>query len=94
MELKEQIKTGRVLVDFYADWCGPCKVLGKKLEQYEAEVSDVKVIKVDVEKEQELSNQFGVRSIPALFYMEDGEIIDKASGSKTIEELKQLTKTN
>jgi|TARA_B110000967_G_scaffold199705_1_gene234430 thioredoxin 1 len=94
MELKEQINTGRVLVDFYADWCGPCKVLGKKLEQFEAEISDVKVIKVDVEKEQELSNQFGVRSIPALFYMEDGEIIDKASGSKTIEELKQLTKTN
>tara|TARA_B110000259_G_scaffold187886_1_gene243850 strand:- start:4008 stop:4292 length:285 start_codon:yes stop_codon:yes gene_type:complete len=94
MELKEQINTGRVLVDFYADWCGPCKVLGKKLEQFSAEISDVKVIKVDVEKEQELSNQFGVRSIPALFYMEDGEIIDKASGSKTIEELKQLTKTN
>ena len=94
MELKEQINTGRVLVDFYADWCGPCKVLGKKLEQFSTEISDVKVIKVDVEKEQELSNQFGVRSIPALFYMEDGEIIDKASGSKTIEELKQLTKTN
>ena len=94
MELKEQINTGRVLVDFYADWCGPCKVLGKKLEQFSDEISDVKVIKVDVEKEQELSNQFGVRSIPALFYMEDGEIIDKASGSKTIEELKQLTKTN
>ena len=49
---------------------------------------------INLEKEQELSNQFGVRSIPALFYMEDGEIIDKASGSKTIEELKQLTKTN
>jgi len=94
MELKEQIKTGRVLVDFYADWCGPCKVLGKKLEQYEAEVSDVKVIKVNVEEEQELSNVFGVRSIPALFYMENGEIINKTTGNKTIKELKQLTKIN
>jgi len=90
----QEIKTGRVLVDFYADWCGPCRMLSKQLEQYEAEVTDVKVVKVNIEEEQEMSRAFGVRSIPAIFYMEDGNVIDQANGMKTLQQLKEFTKAN
>lgn len=94
MEIKEQIKTGRVLVDFYADWCGPCKVLGRTLDKYQTEITDVKLVKVNVDEHQDLSAQYSVRSIPTLLYMEDGEIVSRISGTKTLEELKEFTKIN
>lgn len=94
MDLKEQLKTGRILVDFYADWCMPCKMLGKVLEQYESETDQVKLIKINVDENLEASSAFGVRSIPALFYMEDGNIIDQANGMKTLQQLKEFTKVN
>ena len=94
MDLKEQLKTGRILVDFYADWCMPCKMLGKVLEQYESETDQVKLIKINVDENLEASSAFGVRSIPALFYMEDGNIIDQANGMETLQQLKEFTKVN
>tara|TARA_B110000977_G_C10935735_1_gene438901 strand:- start:386 stop:667 length:282 start_codon:yes stop_codon:yes gene_type:complete len=90
---KEDLKSGRVLVDFYADWCNPCKVQGKQLEQYQEEIPEVKVIKIDIEVDHEMAQEFGVRSIPTLVYMVDGEVIDKATGLKRVNELKQFTKT-
>lgn len=90
----EEIKTGRILVDFYADWCAPCKTLSKQLDRYINEVTDVKVIKINIEEDQNISAEFGVRSIPALFYMEDGNIINQSTGVKTLEQLKEFTKIN
>ena len=78
---------------FYADWCNPCKVQGKQLEQYQEEIPEVKVIKIDIEVDHEMAQEFGVRSIPTLVYMVDGEVIDKATGLKRVNELKQFTKT-
>lgn len=90
----EEIKTGRVLVDFYADWCAPCKTLSKQLDQYINEVTSVKVVKINIEEDQDTPAEFGVRSIPALFYMEDGKIINQSIGVKTLEQLKEFTKIN
>ena len=88
----EELKTGRVLVDFYATWCGPCKMLAKQIEQYEAEVDDVKVVKVNVDEHHEMAGAFGVRAVPTIFYMEDGEVIERAIGVKTVPQLKEFTK--
>jgi|TARA_B100000768_G_scaffold178849_1_gene195369 thioredoxin 1 len=90
---KEDLKSGRILVDFYADWCGPCKMLSRQLEKYQEEVTSVNVIKINVDTEPEMAQEFGVRSLPTLIYMEEGTVIDKTTGLKQINELKQFTKT-
>jgi len=70
-----------VLVDFYADWCGPCKALHPTLETLATDFDGKAVIsKINIDENPELSQQFGVRSIPALFYFQNGELVDKQKG--------------
>jgi thioredoxin 1 len=70
-----------VLIDFYADWCGPCRMLAPPLERAAGEFADrVKVVKVNVDEEPELAEQFRVESIPTLVFVHGGEIIGRASG--------------
>lgn len=88
---KEELKTGRVLVDFYATWCAPCKMLMKQVDAYESEVDDVKVVKVNIEDEPEMSQAFGVRSIPTLVYLENGEVVNRTTGMQKVEDIKKLT---
>lgn len=92
MVTKEEIREGRVLVDFYAEWCGPCKMLARELAKFEQEVDEVKVVKVNVDENSEMASAFGVRSIPAIFYLEDGEVINKQVGTRTVKQLKEFTK--
>lgn len=92
MVTKEEIRKGRVLVDFYAEWCGPCKMLARELAKFEQEVDEVKVVKVNVDENSEMASAFGVRSIPAIFYLEDGEVINKQVGTRTVKQLKEFTK--
>lgn len=69
----------RVLVDFYADWCFPCRALAPRLEQFSEEHADtVKVVKVDSDADEALSNQFGVRTIPTLIAFENGQEVSRA----------------
>ena len=73
----ELISNGKILVDFFATWCGPCKMLSPILEEISSDRSDTKIIKVDVDECQSLAKQFGVMSIPTLILMDDGKIKDK-----------------
>ena len=71
-----------VLIDFYAVWCGPCKMLSPVIDKIAAENPDIKVCKVNVDEEEELAREFGVMSIPMLVVMEKGKIVDKAVGAR------------
>ena len=71
-----------VLVDFWASWCGPCKMIGPIIDQIADERSDVKVCKINVDDEQELAVQFKVMSIPTLMVFKDGKVVNQSLGAK------------
>jgi thioredoxin 1 len=71
-----------VLVDFWAEWCGPCKAIGPSVEQLAAEYAGrAKVVKVDVDREGELATRYGVMSIPALLVFKGGKVVDSMVGA-------------
>ncbi len=69
-----------VLLDFWAEWCGPCRMLSPVVDELAEELADVKVGKVNVDEEMELAQQFGVMSIPMLVVMRDGQLVDSQVG--------------
>ena len=72
----------RVLIDFYADWCGPCRMVAPIVHEIAEERGDIKVGKVNVDEEPELAEKFGVFSIPMLVVMKDGKIVNQSLGAR------------
>ncbi len=79
-----------VLIDFWAAWCGPCRMVGPIVDEIAEERSDIKVCKVNVDEEGELANKFGIMSIPTLVVMKNGEVTNKASGARPKEAILEL----
>ena len=71
-----------VLIDFYADWCGPCRMVGPIVEEIAEEHPEYKICKVNVDEEGELAAQFGVMSIPSLFVLKNGEVVNHTMGAQ------------
>lgn len=87
------VKEGTVLVDFWATWCGPCKMQAPILEQLDAKMDGAVTIgKVDVDDNPELANRFGVSSIPTLVILKDGEVAEKRVGVTDAATLESLLK--
>ena len=71
-----------VLLDFWASWCGPCRMVSPIVDKIAAERSDIKVCKINVDEQPELAAQFGVMSIPTLVVMKNGKVINQAVGAR------------
>ncbi len=71
-----------VLLDFYADWCGPCRMVGPVVEEIANERSDIKVGKINVDEEGALAEKFGVMSIPTLVVIKNGQVANQAVGAR------------
>ncbi|TYR82217.1 thioredoxin [Priestia megaterium] len=86
-----EISSGLVLVDFWAPWCGPCKMIAPVLEELDGELGDkVKIVKVDVDENQETAGSYGVMSIPTLIVFKDGQKVDQVVGYQPKEALTEL----
>ena len=71
-----------VLLDFWASWCGPCRMVSPIVDEIAAERSDIKVGKINVDEQPELAAQFGVMSIPTLVVMKNGKVVNQATGAR------------
>lgn len=86
-DLKKEISNGVALIDFYADWCGPCRMLAPNLEEI---AQNFKVIKVNVDEHEGLAREYGIMSIPCLVLVKDGTEVKRNVGFLNIEELKEF----
>lgn len=88
-QFNKEIASGKVLVDFYATWCGPCQMLSPVIEQLDKE-TNIKILKVDVDELSDIARVFRVMSIPTLVVLENGKMTKREMGYMPLERLKQL----
>lgn len=87
----QETADGLVLVDFWAPWCGPCKMIAPVLEELDGDMADtVKIVKLNVDDNQETAGKYGVMSIPTLLLMKDGNVVDQVVGFQPKEALEEL----
>ena len=82
-ELDAATATGKVVVDFWATWCGPCQMMGQRIAtELEPAFPDISVVKVNVDEEPELCERYRIASIPNLVLFQDGDVIDQSAGAR------------
>lgn len=91
-EFNREIMNDRVVVDFFANWCGPCKMLAPIVEEVSNELEKITFIKVDIDEIESLPRQFDIMSIPTLLVFEKGELIKRHTGYMDKDELVQFIK--
>lgn len=89
-EFNDKIKDGKVLVDCYATWCGPCRMLSPIIDELATNMEDTHFYKLDVDEAESICKDYGIMSIPALLLFKDGKLITKSVGLKQIDELEEM----
>ena len=89
---KELSSNGKVVVDCFAEWCGPCKMLSPIIDELAEELTDVNFYKLNVDESVEVVRKYNIMSIPTILIFNDGELINQTVGLKSKEELKELLK--
>ena len=82
----------KVLIDFYADWCGPCQKLSPIVDKFAEEHSEIKVVRIDIDAQEDLADRYNIRSIPTLVVIENGEEINRVIGLVSEEKIIELCK--
>jgi len=90
-QLKSENK--KILLDLYADWCGPCKILIPKLETFESDYSDVEFVKMNVDEETSFAVSLGVRSVPTVIIMDGENVVSRTSGIQPDDYYKKILDT-
>ena len=86
-EFKEVIKEGKVVVDLFATWCGPCKMLSPILDEISEEITTTKFYEIDVDDNEDVAREYSVMSIPTILIFENGELVNKIVGLRSREDL-------
>ena len=88
-ELNEEIKKGDVLLDFFATWCGPCRMLGPVMEQVKDEIGDkASIYKLDIDEGEDIARSFGIMSVPSVLFFKNGEEVGRFVGFRGVEDVK------
>lgn len=91
-QFKELVKDNKlVFVDFYADWCGPCKMMAPIVEQFDGEMkNEVKVCKINIDENMDIAQEYRITSIPTLILIKDGKVVDMAIGYRSLANLHEM----
>ena len=93
-EFDEMIKNGVTFIDFFADWCGPCKMLGPVVEEVSKDYPEIQFAKVNVDDNMDLAERFQIMSIPQIYMFKDGEVIGKFGGYRDAGGVKAFIEEN
>ena len=94
-EFRNEISEGLVLVDFFATWCGPCKMLAPVLEDLSEEIGEkVKIIKVDIDQSADLADEFRISSVPTMMLFKNNKVVDTLVGFLPKEKIQQVIEAN
>jgi len=87
----KELSKGRVIVDFWAPWCGPCKMQKPQMEKFDKEQDEVDVVMINVDEHSDIAQKYGVRSIPTILYLEDGEEKARSIGITDVKKLTEMS---
>ena len=91
-ELNELLNNGDVLVDFFATWCGPCRMLGPVLEELDGEGFPVQIVKIDTDEAPDLAMKYNVQAIPTLLFFSNGKLVNKTMGFQRKDQIQNFCK--